>query len=115
MKRCPSHWYRATVALIVALMALNALAQVQTGSLFGTVVGNDGAILPGVTVTLTGVGAPQTTVSDAQGRFRFPNLSPGTYAVKAELAGYGTASRSGIGVRIGGSPDISMTLNPSVS
>ncbi|HUR83093.1 MAG TPA: TonB-dependent receptor [Thermoanaerobaculia bacterium] len=83
--------------------------------MYGQVVGNDGAALPGVTVTLTGVGAPQTTVTDSQGRFRFPNLSPGTYTVKAELAGYGTATRAGIGVRLGGNPDITMTLNPSVS
>jgi hypothetical protein len=116
MNRCPSHWYRAALAaLIVSLMAVSAFAQIQSGNMFGTVVGNDGAALPGVTVTLTGVGAPQTTVTDSQGRFRFPNLSPGTYSVKAELAGYGTATRSGIGVRIGGSPDIAMTLNPSVS
>jgi hypothetical protein len=96
-------------------MAFSAFAQVQYGNMVGQVVGNDGAALPGVTVTLTGVGAPQTTVTDAQGRFRFPNLSPGTYAVKAELAGYGSASRAGIGVRLGGNPDITMTLNPSVS
>jgi Carboxypeptidase regulatory-like domain len=116
MKRCPPHWYRAAfAALLITLMTFSAFAQVQYGSLIGQVVDNDGAALPGVTVTLTGVGAPQTTVTDSQGRFRFPNLSPGTYTVRAELAGFGTATRAGIGVRIGGSPDISMTLNPSVS
>ncbi|HYC92437.1 MAG TPA: TonB-dependent receptor [Thermoanaerobaculia bacterium] len=116
MKRCPPHWYRAAwAALLVTLMAFSVSAQVQYGSLVGQVVGNDGAALPGVTVTLTGVGAPQATVTDGQGRFRFPNLSPGTYTVKADLAGYGTATRAGIGVRLGASPDITMTLNPSVS
>jgi len=116
MKRCPPHWYRAAwAALLVSLIALSAFGQVQTGSIFGEVVGSDGAALPGVTVTLTGVGAPRNTVTDAAGRFRFPNLSPGTYALKAELAGYGTASRSGIGVRIGSNPDVTMTLNPSVA
>lgn len=116
MKRWPSSWYRgAFVALLVGLMSISAFGQTQTGSIYGTVVGNDGGVLPGVTVTLTGVGAPQSTVTDSQGRFRFPNLSPGTYALKAELSGYGTATRSGVGVRIGGSPDIAMTLNPSVS
>jgi hypothetical protein len=96
-------------------MAFSAFAQVQYGQMIGQVVGNDGAALPGVTVTLTGVGAPQVAVTDGQGRFRFPNLSPGNYTVKAELAGYGTATRAGIGVRLGGNPDITMTLNPSVS
>jgi hypothetical protein len=102
-------------ALLVSLMAFSAFAQVQYGSLVGQVVGNDGAALPGVTVTLTGVGGPQVAVSDSQGRFRFPNLSPGTYAVKADLAGYGTATRAGVGVRLGATPDITMTLNPSVA
>src|SRR5206468_8633725 len=69
----------------------------------------------GVTVVLTGVGAPQTQVSDAQGNFRFLGLSPGSYTLKAELAGYGTSTRAGIGVRVGSNADVSMTLNPSVS
>ena len=116
MKRCPPHWYRPLwAALLVTLMAFSAFAQVQTGNIFGQVVGNDGAVLPGVTVTLTGVGAPQTTVTDSQGRFRFPSLSPGTYSLRAELAGYGTATRAGIGVRIGSNPDVTLTLNPSVA
>jgi hypothetical protein len=116
MKRCPNPWYRAAgAALLVSLLAFSAFAQIQSGNLFGTVVDNNGAALPGVTVTLTGPGAPQTTVTDAQGRFRFPNLSPGTYSLKAELAGFGTATRGGVGVRIGGSPDVTLTLNPSVS
>ena len=116
MKRCPPLWYRAAfAALLVSLMAVSAFGQIQTSTLYGNVVGNDGAALPGVTVTLTGVGAPQTTVTDEQGRFRFPNLSPGTYTLKAELAGYGTATRAGIGVRLGASPDVTLTLNPSVA
>jgi len=120
MKRCPPPWYRdwyraAFAALLVSLMALSAFAQIQSSTLFGNVVGNDGGALPGVTVTLTGVGAPAVTVTDEQGRFRFPNLSPGTYTLRAELAGYGTATRAGIGVRLGASPDVTLTLNPSVA
>src|SRR5437667_12342527 len=102
-------------ALCVSLLAVSAYAQYQSGNIYGKVQAKDGSVLPGVTVTLTGVGAPQTTVSDAQGNFRFINLSPGTYALKADLSGYGTASRTGIGVRLGANADVTMTLNPSVS
>src|SRR4051812_4856300 len=116
MKRCPSLLSRAVwTALFVALLAVSAFAQTPTGGIFGTVVGSDGAALPGVTVTLTGVGAPATTVTDSQGRFRFINLSPGTYELKADLAGFGTATRSGLGVNLGRNSEVTMTLNASVS
>jgi hypothetical protein len=96
-------------------LTVSAYAQIQSGNIFGTVVGNDGASLPGVTVTLTGVGAPQTTVTDANGNFRFINLSPGSYTLRAELAGFGNATRSGLTVNIGRNSEVTMTLNPSVS
>jgi hypothetical protein len=116
MKRCsPLSARAACAALFLLLAAASAFGQVQSSTLYGNVVANDGAALPGVTVTLTGVGAPQITVTDDQGRFRFPNLSPGSYTLRAELAGFGTATRAGIGVRLGASPDVRLTLNPSVT
>ncbi|MBV8517530.1 MAG: TonB-dependent receptor [Acidobacteria bacterium] len=111
---------RSSLSLFTALLAsllvtVSAFAQLQTGNIFGTVKGADGAVLPGVTVTLSGVGAPQTTVTDETGRFRFISLSPATYTLKAELAGYGTASRSGVTVNIGRNADVEMKLSPSIS
>src|SRR5438552_3119764 len=102
-------------ALCVALLAVSGYAQYQTGNIYGKAQAKDGSVLPGVTVTLTGVGAPQTAVTDAQGNFRFLNLSPGTYSLKAELSGYGSAIRAGVGVRVAQSADVTLTLNPSVS
>ena len=77
MKRCPNLRFRAVIiaATCIALFAVGAYAQFQTGNIFGKVQAKDGSVLPGVTVTLTGVGAPATTVTDAQGNFRFINLS----------------------------------------
>jgi Carboxypeptidase regulatory-like domain len=99
----------------VMLFPLSMYAQFQAGNIFGKVQGKDGGVLPGVTVTLTGVAAPQTTVTDALGNFRFINLSPGTYALKAELSGYGSAVRTGISVRVAQNADVTMTLAPSVT
>lgn len=109
------HFVFLIAAVCTLLVAGSAFAQFQTGNIYGKVQAKDGSVLPGVTVTLTGVGAPQVQVSDAQGNFRFLGLSPGTYALKSELSGYGTASRSGIGVRVGSNAEVSMTLNPSVA
>ena len=103
------------LCICLCIAALPAFAQLQTGNIFGKVQAKDGSALPGVTVVLTGVGAPQTFVTDAQGAFRFINLSPGSYSLKAELAGYGTSTRQGIAVNIGRNADVTMTLNPSVA
>jgi hypothetical protein len=116
MKRSSNPWSRAAwAALVVCFIAFGAFAQTQSGNIYGTVESKDGAVLPGVTVTLTGVGAPQTTVSDGQGRFRFLNLSPGTYDLRGELSGYGTAARSGVRVSVGSNADITIALNPSLA
>ncbi|HUP46027.1 MAG TPA: carboxypeptidase-like regulatory domain-containing protein, partial [Thermoanaerobaculia bacterium] len=96
--------------LLLLIVAAGAFAQTQTGNIFGTVQTRDGAVLPGSTVTLTGVGAPQTFITDGQGRFRFLNLSPGTYQLRAELSGMGTATRGGVHVSIGQNADLTINL-----
>lgn len=109
---------RTTLLILFAflmLFPLSVFAQFQTGSIYGKIQGKDGGILPGVTVTLTGVAAPQTTVSDGQGSFRFINLSPGMYGIRAELSGYGSAVRTGVSVRVAQNADVTMTLAPSVT
>ncbi len=114
MRRSLSSWL-ALSALLMTLFAVSAYAQFETGNIYGKVQAKDGSVLPGVTVTLTGPGAPQTFVTDAQGSFRFISLSPGQYTLKAELAGYGTATRAGITVNVARNADVTLTLNPSVS
>ena len=52
----------------------------------GKVVDGDGNPIPGVTVTLSGIGAPQVFVTAANGNYRFLNQSPGRYDVRAELS-----------------------------
>src|SRR5476649_2686212 len=99
------------VTLLVFLMPLALEAQSQTGNIYGKVMAKDGSVMPGVTVTLTGVAAPQIFVTDKDGDFRFPNLSPGTYALKAELSGLGTAIRKGVDVNVGRNSDVTLTLN----
>lgn len=105
----------AIAALLVTLAAVSAFAQFSTGNIYGRTVSKDGSMLPGVTVTLTGGGAPQTAVSDAEGNFRFIGLAPGAYTLKAELSGMGSATREGVRVNIGANADVELMLNPTVS
>jgi hypothetical protein len=105
----------AAAAAVLLLLAVSAQAQFQTGNIYGKVVAKDGAMLPGVTVTLTGVAAPQTAITDSEGNFRFIGLSPGTYSIRAELSEFGTATRNGVSVGVGGNADVTITMNPSVN
>jgi outer membrane receptor protein involved in Fe transport len=85
--------------LCVVLTAAGAAAQVQTGSIAGAVTDTSNAVLPGVTVTLTGeklIGGAQAQTTDATGTYRFDRLSPGSYRVKFELQGFRSIDRADI-------------------
>ena len=86
----------------------------NAGNLYGTVVDNQGSALPGVTVTITGQGAPQVQVTDAQGQFRFLEIQQGSYDVKAELEGFNTISYPGIQIHAGRNANIEITLHPTI-
>ncbi|HEY3162099.1 MAG TPA: carboxypeptidase regulatory-like domain-containing protein [Vicinamibacterales bacterium] len=72
---------------------ITATAAAQSGaSINGTVVDAQGGALPGVTLTLRNVdtGVLRTSVSEADGTYRFAGLPPGRYDLKSELAGFST-------------------------
>ncbi len=108
-------WTRAfAIAALALLVAGGAYAQLQTGNLYGTVSDEQGSALPGVTVTLTGGGAPQVQVTNAQGQFRFLSLSPGSYGLKAELEGFSTVDYPNITVNVGRNTNIEVTMSGAV-
>jgi hypothetical protein len=96
--------------LMTALATLPVNAQVYTGRIDVTVNDATGAVLPGVTVEVTG---PQnaTAVTDAQGAAHFLNLAPGGYHVKASLAGFGDYTNNNVPVGAGVSVPLKVTLS----
>jgi hypothetical protein len=99
------------LALILGLaIAVPAAAQVSAGRIELTVVDSTGAILPGVTVELTGQ-QTATAVTGAAGIARFLTLPPGTYQVKATLAGFGDYVNQAIEVVAGGNVQLVARLN----
>src|SRR5262249_51217921 len=60
----------------------------------------------GVTVTATGPQGVKTAVTDTDGRFSMPFLTPGTYAVRAELQGFKAIEQSGVNVSLGQTVDL---------
>jgi hypothetical protein len=104
----------AVAALLLLAVGGTAFAQLQTGNLYGTVTDDKGAALPGVTVTLSGQGAPQVQVTNAQGQFRFLGLAPGSYDLKSELEGFSTIDYPNIVINIGRNTTIEVKLSPAV-
>ena len=68
-------------------------------------------ILPGATVTLTGRQGVQTQVVDAEGRYRFLALEPGTYQLSAELQGFQGNKQSDLVITAGRNLEIDLTMS----
>jgi hypothetical protein len=85
------------VAVFATVFALPAGARAQVGASLGGVVSDaTGALLPGVSVTITNTsnGATQTLVTGPEGSYRAVALSPAPYEIKLELAGFTTQTRT---------------------
>jgi TonB-dependent receptor len=82
-----SSQYFVSLLLVVAVLALNpATAQVDRGTISGTVTDSTGAVLPGALVELQQKGP--SAVSDSQGHFLISNLLPGSYTLMVSYVGF---------------------------
>jgi hypothetical protein len=108
---------RALALALVALLAGTSLASAQspTGEIFGKVADQSGAVLPGVTVTLTAPNLlqPLIAVTSETGSYQFPRLEIGVYTVKFELTGFKTVVNEDVRVTVGFSAQINATLGVS--
>jgi carboxypeptidase family protein/TonB-dependent receptor-like protein len=95
---------------ITCSLASSASAQNTTGTISGRIVDAQGLAVPGVTVTATGAQGIKTAVTDSEGRFTLPFLTPGSYALRAELEGFQPLERPAVQVRLGQSVDIPFTM-----
>ncbi|MBY0372864.1 MAG: carboxypeptidase-like regulatory domain-containing protein, partial [Bryobacteraceae bacterium] len=89
------------VLLALVCLALPGFAQ-TLGDISGEVRDASGAVVAGVTVTLTNTAtnAVRTATSNESGVYAFPALTPGIYNIKAEKQGFKTVSTSGLEVQV---------------
>ncbi len=106
----------ACAAALLAAVPASAFAQgggaSSTGSISGQVADPVGAALPGVTVTATSpaqIGA-LTAITNEEGIYRFPSVSPGEYKLEFTLPGFKTFVREGIRVTLGFNSAVSVSL-----
>src|SRR5712691_3762452 len=89
-------------ATVVLLTCVSAFAQQTTGTITGRVVDQQGAAVPGATVTAksSSTGFTRTEASDTEGVYRLSALPVGIYDVTAELPGFATVSKKDIEVNV---------------
>ncbi len=100
--------------LIVALLAISsagiAAQDTTTGSLDGRVVDSQGLPIPGATITVASAQGTQSFVTDSDGRFIAPALTPGPYTIRAELSGFRPLEQQNVQVRLGQRVSLSLTM-----
>src|SRR5687767_14713264 len=98
--------FRVLVALVLMLSvapAVFAQGQAINGTIEGSVTDDSGAVLPGVTVTVTNTdtGDVRVVVTNENGIYRAPLLPLGAYRVSAELQGFRRYEQTGITLSAG--------------
>src|SRR5256884_6641463 len=96
---------------IVVLSVLPALAQTQA-SISGVIHDPTGAVIPGVTVTVTNPATNfvRAAISNEAGVYNFPSLQPGRYNIKVELPGFRTITQNDLELQIQQSARLDFTL-----
>ena len=82
----------------VAFSALMLVAQLNRGSITGTVTDNTGAVIPNVKLTLrnTATGAVYEAASNENGQYTAPNLPTGNYDIVFEAPSFKKTERKGV-------------------
>lgn len=100
------------VITLLVMWTTAVFAQQGTTDVRGRAIDAQGAVLPGVTVTVRNqdTGNFRDTVSGDDGSFIASGLVPGTYQITAELQGFKKFDRQGLRLEVGKTATIDVTL-----
>ena len=105
----------AVFAMVSLLFATASMAQTNTtGSVDGVITDSTGAVVPNVTVTISGPNLirAQTTTSDGDGAYRFLQIPPGRYTVStAAVSGFGVFKQDNIEVNLAQTTTVKINLS----
>ncbi|HWC98246.1 MAG TPA: carboxypeptidase-like regulatory domain-containing protein, partial [Candidatus Sulfopaludibacter sp.] len=81
---------RTLLRVCAAALLISSALLAQNSSLNGTVIDPSGAVIPSALLTLSNeqTGIQRVAKSDAQGRYAFDSLTPGSYRLAAKAAGF---------------------------
>jgi len=97
---------------VLAALSIPAFSQSGTSSVSGTVRDNNGAVVPGATVTLsnpaTGVG--RSTTTNSEGVYTFAAVMPATYELSVTASGFKKLVNTGVVLAVDTNARYDMTL-----
>jgi len=99
--------------LAIVLVTVPAVAQQTTsGSVTGTVIDPNGAVVPGARIVAKHLqqGTSREVISTQAGLYLFPSLPVGPYSITVEHPGFKNLVRTGIDVRIGSRSTVDLKL-----
>ena len=100
----------AAALLAATFLTAPASAQSLVGSVAGTITDEQGGAVPGVAVTLTGKTGAKTATTDADGRYRFVAIDPGTYSVQAQVSGFQPQRKDDVQISVGRTATVDFAL-----
>ena len=106
---------KTAILVALALLAVVPAFAQQTGTITGTATDEQGAVLPGVTVTVESAAliAPRSTTTGAGGSYNHPALPPGDYTVSFALSGFQTVVQEGVRVSVARTLQVNASLGIS--
>ncbi len=105
--------YRRTISTALSLLlSMSILGQQPTGSLSGVVTDRNGAVIPGVSVTLTSedVGRTRATTTDVNGFYIFTSISAGRYSLTFASRAFKKTVVEGVSLSVGQSSVCNLEL-----
>jgi hypothetical protein len=93
-----------TVALVLSLLLCGPLmAQITSGTIFGSVRDQSGAVIPGATITLANaaVGFTRTVTTNGTGDFVAPDVPIGSYTITVSAKGFSNLVKTDVVVDAG--------------
>ena len=97
----------------LASLTLPAFAQeITTGTIAGTVTDDKGKPIADAIVTAMSTQGARKAISDKNGYFIIPFLTPATYSIQVVASGYSTVVQDGIAVKLNEKTTVSYALQP---
>ncbi len=102
-------------SLVLLVSQLCSAQDLDTVTIAGHVTDQNGAVIPGASVTATLVKTKvwRTVVADGDGRYKIIQLEPGAYSIKVSFAGFAAEEKTDLTAIAGQNVQLDFTLKPA--